>query len=60
MRPSGAITIIYDHNRATDREILMVRFSEEDVLAGKFVPKDSREELLVSKATAPLSPKAPK
>jgi hypothetical protein len=58
MRPSGAI--IYDHNRATDREILMARFSEEDVLAEKFVSKDSREKLLVSKPTAPLSPKAPK
>jgi len=52
--------IIYGNSRATDREILMARFSDEDVPAGKFVSKDSREKLLVSKATAPLSSKAPK
>ena len=58
MRPSGAF--VYDHNRTTDREILIARFFEEDVLAGEFVSKDCREKMLMSKATAPLSPTAPK
>lgn len=52
--------VIYGNSRAMDREILMARFSDEDVLAGKFVSKDSREKQLVSKATEPLSSKVPK
>jgi len=51
--PDGVISIIYDHNRATDSEILMAQFREEDVLAGRFVSSDARERMLVSKALGP-------
>jgi hypothetical protein len=33
--PDGVIHILYDWNRHTDAEILMARFREEDVLAGR-------------------------
>jgi sialidase-1 len=33
--PDGTIYVSYDRNRATDGEILLARFTEEDVLAGQ-------------------------
>lgn len=48
--PEGRLFIIYDRNRATDSEILMARFTEEDVLAGEFRASGSRERILVNKA----------
>jgi len=33
--PNGTIYISYDRNRATDGEVLLARFTEEDILAGK-------------------------
>jgi len=32
----GAIYIIYDHNRVSDQEILITRFSEDDVVKGSY------------------------
>ncbi|MBL9146381.1 MAG: exo-alpha-sialidase [Verrucomicrobiaceae bacterium] len=51
--PDGLIHILYDWNRHTDAEILMARFREEDVLAGKIVSKDAKLLMLANKATGP-------
>lgn len=51
--PDGAICILYDWNRHTDAEILMAKFREEDVLAGKLVSSDARLRMLANKATGP-------
>ena len=48
----GTIFISYDRNRATDGEILLARFTEADLLAGRIVTADSRLKLLISR---PLS-----
>ena len=31
----GFIYVTYDHERVTEREILMARFTEEDIIKGK-------------------------
>ena len=51
--PGGLIHILYDWNRHTDAEILMAKFREEDVLAGKAVSKDAKLLMPVNKATGP-------
>jgi len=51
--PDGLIHILYDWNRHTDAEILMAKFREEDVLAGKPVSKDAKLLMLANKATGP-------
>jgi len=56
--PDGMIRIAYDWNRHTDAEILMARFREEDVLAGKFQSNGAKPRLLVNKAYAPVLPAA--
>ena len=48
----GTICISYDRNRATDGEILMARFTEEDVLAGKLVGPKSKLKMLISRPLA--------
>ncbi|QIF01437.1 sialidase family protein [Roseimicrobium sp. ORNL1] len=48
--PDGTINIIHDRERAKEREILMARFTEEDILAGKLVSPGSQTKMLVSKA----------
>ena len=52
-RPDGLIHILYDWNRHTDAEILLAKFREEDVLAGKIVSTDAKLLLLANKATGP-------
>ncbi|MFG0296332.1 MAG: sialidase family protein, partial [Maioricimonas sp. JB045] len=47
--PDGTIYISYDRNRATDGEILMARFTEEDVLAGDLVGPKSKRKMLISR-----------
>ncbi len=47
--PDGTIYISYDRNRATDGEILLAKFTEEDVLAGKIVDEKSKLKLLISR-----------
>lgn len=47
--PDGTIYIAYDRNRDTDGEILLARFSEDDVLAGRCVTPGSALQVLVTK-----------
>ena len=49
--PDGLIHILYDRNRHTDAEILLAKFREKDVLAGKLVSRDARLKTLANKAT---------
>jgi predicted neuraminidase len=51
--PDGLIHILYDWNRHTDAEILLAKFREEDVLAGKIVSADAKLLMLANKATGP-------
>jgi len=51
--PNGTIYISYDRNRATDGEVLLARFTEEDILAGKLTSPRSRLQMLISKPLAP-------
>jgi len=50
--PDGTIYISYDRNRATDGEILLARFTEEDILAKKPVGPKSKLKMLISKPGA--------
>mgnify|MGYP002132401368 CR=1 FL=1 len=54
--PDGTIYISYDHNRSTDGEILLARFTEEDILAKKLIGPKSKLKMLISR---PLKPKTP-
>jgi len=47
--PDGTIYISYDRNRATDGEILLARFTEQDVLAKKLVGPRSTLKMLISR-----------
>lgn len=47
--PDGLIYISYDRNRSTDGEILLARFTEQDILAGRMISKNSRRKMLVAK-----------
>ena len=49
--PDGMIHIIHDRERAKEREILMARFTEADIRAGKLISPNSQNKLMVSKAT---------
>jgi predicted neuraminidase len=53
--PNGLIHILYDWNRHTDAEILMAKFREKDVMAGKFVSRGSGTRIPVNKATGERS-----
>ena len=55
----GTIYIAYDRERTGAKEILLARFSEEDVLAGRLVSRGSRLKALVNKATGTPDPDAP-
>jgi hypothetical protein len=52
--PDGTIYISYDHNRSTDGEILLARFTEEDIIAMKLIGPRSKLKMLISR---PLRPK---
>ncbi len=54
--PDGRIYVSYDRNRATDGEILMARFTEEDVRGGTLAGAGSKLRMLISR---PLAPKRP-
>lgn len=47
--PDGTIYISYDRNRDWDGEILMARFTEEDVLSGAFQSDTAKSRILISK-----------
>jgi len=51
--PDGTIFISYDRNRASDGEILLSRFTEDDVLAKKIVGGTSKLKMLISRPLAP-------
>ena len=55
--PDGMIHILYDWNRHTDAEILLAKFREEDILAGKFASPGAKARMLVNKAHSPHLPK---
>lgn len=48
--PDGSITVVYDHNRAADREILFARFTEADILATAFKSPVAKSRAIVHKA----------
>lgn len=50
--PDGTIYISWDRNRATDGEILMARFTEEDILAKAFNGPKSKTKMLISRPLA--------
>ena len=54
--PDGTIYISYDRNRATDGEILMARFTEEDILGEKLVGTRSKLKMLICR---PLKERRP-
>lgn len=58
--PDGVIHIVHDRERAKEREILMARFTEADVLAGRFESKGSRGKIIVHKARGGAKPQANK
>ncbi len=41
----------YDRERVTQREILMARFTEEDILNGSLASPEGKFRMLVNKAT---------
>lgn len=49
----GTIGVLYDYGRADPSEIMLARFTEADVLAGKIISQGSRLGILVSRATGP-------
>ena len=50
--PDGTIYISYDRNRATDGEILLARFTEEDIVARMLVGKKSKLQIQINRARA--------
>ena len=52
--PDGTLFISYDRNRKIDGEILLARFNEDDILAGKLVSPKSKLRMLISR---PLKPR---
>lgn len=47
----GYLYVVYDYKRVTKREILMARFTEEDVIQGIITSPRGRQRILVNKAT---------
>jgi hypothetical protein len=47
--PDGTIYISYDRNRATDGEILLARFTEDDIKAKRLVNPKSKLKMLISR-----------
>lgn len=47
--PDGTIYISYDRNRATDGEILLARFTEQDILAKKLESPKAKLKMLISR-----------
>jgi len=47
----GFIYVTYDWQRVKEREILLAKFTEEDILLGKINNHDSKLRILVNKAT---------
>jgi hypothetical protein len=43
--------VTYDRDRRVDKEVLMARFTEEDIRAGHLVSPKSRLGMLINRAT---------
>lgn len=56
--PDGTIHISYDRNRSSDGEILMARFTEQEVLNGTLSQPDSKLKILISRPLKPRNAKA--
>jgi predicted neuraminidase len=54
--PDGIIHLSYDWNRHSDAEILLAKFREEDIAAGKFITPGAKPRILINKALAPNLP----
>ncbi|MGZ0654880.1 sialidase family protein [Coraliomargarita sp. W4R72] len=52
----GMIYISYDHQRSTHGEVLLARFTEEDILTGKLVSPRSKLKMMISR---PMKGKTP-
>ena len=50
--PDGTLYISYDRNRSTDGEILLARFTEADIVAGKLTGPKSKLRMLISRPLA--------
>lgn len=50
--PDGTIYISYDRNRKTDGEVLLARFTEDDIVARSLVSTRSKLKLLISRPQA--------
>lgn len=57
--PDGVISIIYDYSRTGAKQILLARFTEQDLAAGKPVSKRAALRLLVNQATGAPAPAPP-
>lgn len=51
--PDGTIYIVHDRERSKEREVLMAKFTEADILAQAFINKESQNKILVTKGLAP-------
>lgn len=47
---NGTIYLVYDHGRRTEKEILFSRFTENDIISGTCIGKDSFLKHIISKA----------
>ncbi len=54
--PDGTVVISYDRNRATDGEILLARFTSDDVIAKTSVGGKSKLKMLISRPLAAHRP----
>lgn len=45
----GLIYVCYDRSRRGEKEILLTTFTEEDIIEGKFIGKQSKQKELISK-----------
>ena len=51
--PDGTVYLIYDFDRHAEKEILLARFTEDDVRTGAFASGNATQSLLVNKAFGP-------
>jgi len=50
--PDGRIYVSYNRNRATDGEILLAQFTEQDIIAGKLAGPKSKLKMFISRPLA--------
>ncbi|MDO5552673.1 MAG: sialidase family protein [Planctomycetia bacterium] len=52
--PDGTIYVVYDHGRHDEKEIVLARFTEEDLVAGEIVSPVGKTKIIVNQATGVL------